>query len=109
MIEPLRPSLGRSHFLRFERGGFFPYHRDSFEYGDKYFRIFVPLYQGSARDFIFLLGKERIELERGRAYFINTRAEHATMSFVANCLSLVLNVELSAHSIAFMEKHIFSN
>jgi hypothetical protein len=108
LVDPFLPFLGRSHFLRFGVGGFFPYHRDSFAPEADTFRIFVPLHLGSARDFIFLLGNERLNLEPGRAYFINTRKEHALFSLEENSVHLVLNVELNKECVEAVGRLAFS-
>lgn len=99
IMNPFAEFLGRTHFLKFERGGFFPFHRDSFKPGDNSFRIFVPLNLSSPRDFVFLLGDRRLSLEPGRAYFINTRMEHAVFSFAPESVHLVINVELHQSSV----------
>ena len=108
LVEPFLPFLGRAHFLKFDSGGFFPYHRDAYSIGGDTFRIFVPFVEGNSRDFIFLLGTERIQLEPGRAYFINTRMEHALFSFDDNSLHLVLNVDLSPESVQAVCRKVFS-
>lgn len=100
LIQPLQESLGRCHFLKFGTGGFFPFHRDSVGFQpDAVFRIFVPLYRHSPRDFVFLYGDQRIHLEPGRPYFINTVKEHAVFSFDEQSVHLVLNVHLNEHSV----------
>jgi hypothetical protein len=108
LIDPLIPYLGRSHFLRLELGGFFPYHRDSYGLKNSTFRIFIPLYGHSSRDFIFLLGNEKIQMEAGRPYFINTRMEHALFSLDAPSLSLILNVEVCQESVDVIHSMLFS-
>jgi len=108
LVEPLVPYLGRSHFLRFQAGGFFPYHRDA--YGDhaKTFRIFVPLHRHSSRDFVFLLGRERIEMEKGRPYFINTCMEHALFVLDEPSTHLVLNVKICPEAVGAVWKMLHS-
>ena len=109
LVDPFLPFLGRSHFLKFGTGGFFPYHRDGVgATKSQTFRIFVPLYLRSARDFVFLLGNDRIHLERSRAYFINTYMEHAVISLDEDSVHLVLNVRICAESVATLQKMLFS-
>jgi hypothetical protein len=100
LVKPFIPYLGRSHFIKFETGGFFPYHRDAYGKSSGSFRIFVPLYTHPARDYVFLLNQDRIHMEVGRPYFINTRLEHALFTFDGPSLCLVLNIELCAESVA---------
>lgn len=109
LLMPLRESLGRCHFLKFGTGGFFPFHRDSVGFRtDTVFRIFVPLYRHSPRDFVFLYGDQRIHLEPGRPYFINTVKEHAVFSFDEESLHLVLNVHLTEQSVNAVLKMLHS-
>jgi hypothetical protein len=108
LIEPLAPYLGRSHFLRFEMGGFFPFHRDAYGGVADSFRIFVPLYTHSSRDFFFFLGDTRLNMEVGRPYFINTRIEHALFVLDGPSVGLVLNVAVVPESIRAVESMIFS-
>ncbi len=108
VVDPFREFLGRTHFLKFDAGGYFPYHRDAYRTPHVAFRIFVPLHCHSCRDFIFLLGNERLELEPGRAYFINTRMEHALFVMDSNSVHLVLNVELTRESLTRVEELLFS-
>lgn len=97
-MDPFLPFLCRTHFLRFEKGGFFPYHRDNSGPGEV-FRIFIPLHVHSTQDFVFLLGPQRIELEKGHPYFINTLMEHALFTFDGPSTHLVMNVRLCAESV----------
>ena len=108
VLRPFVPFLGRTHFLRFGRGGYFPYHRDSFRSHIETFRLFVPLNVANDRDFVFLLGNERLNLEAGRAYFINTRVEHALFSFAPASVHLVMNVELCPAAVHKVFDHLFS-
>jgi hypothetical protein len=108
LILELEPYLCRTHFIRFQSGGYFPYHRDAYGGNNHTFRIFVPLYRHSPRDFIFLLGEQRISMEIGRPYFINTRIEHALMVFDGPSLCLVLNVECRPESVDKVLSLIFS-
>lgn len=98
LLEAFGPFLGRSHFLRLNRGGHFPFHRDIGAEDEYVFRIFVPIYGAGAYSFVFLLGQERIFLESGTPYFINTRMEHALFSFTEESIHLVLNVEANSNS-----------
>jgi hypothetical protein len=108
LIEPIKPQVCRSHFLKFNSGGFFPYHRDDFFFGARFLRIFVPFYPRSARDFVFLLENERIHLENGRAYFMNTRLEHAVFSFDGPSPHLVVTAEISHEVVNFLTAHVHS-
>lgn len=99
LLETFSPFLGRSHFLKFGVGGFFPYHRDGGVLAPSSFRIFVPLHCHSMTDFVFLYRREVLNLEPGRAYFINTMVEHAVFSFHPESVHLVLNVDVTEGSV----------
>lgn len=99
LFDEFNESIGRTHFLKFDEGGFFPFHRDSQFFGEDTFRLFVPLHMHGQREFVFLLGDEILKLESGRVYFINTKIEHAVFSFCENSVHLVMNVELSESTV----------
>ncbi len=108
LLKDFKPFLGRSHFIKLGMGGLFPYHRDVYTEYDETFRIFVPLYHHNSRDFVFLLGMDRIFLESGAAYFINTRIEHALFSLHEESLFLVLNVKLCQETVDLVKKNLGS-
>ncbi len=99
VLDPFGENIGRSHFLKFGEGGFFPFHRDSQFLGEDTFRIFVPLYMHGLRDFVFILGDKMITLEAGTAYFINTKIQHALFSFCEESIHLVINVALNEETV----------
>jgi hypothetical protein len=101
-IEKFIPLLGRSHFIRLDEGGFFPFHRDSSFPGAKTFRLFAPLLGCEAGQFVFLYDGQRIFLEPGQLYFINTKVEHALFSFGKDATFLVLNVVVSEESVGLV-------
>lgn len=111
-IEPLLSDfssyLGRTHFIKLGIGGLFPYHRDVYTKYDETFRIFVPLYHHTSRDFVFLLGMNRIFLEAGAVYFINTRIEHAIFSLAEDSVFLVLNVKLCQEAVNIVKNKLES-
>lgn len=109
IIEPFKGSIGRTHFLKFGTGGFFPYHRDSVGVREnRTFRIFVPLHNHADRDFVFLLEDKVLRLEKGRPYFINTLLEHAVVAFDNESIHLVVNVHLNEESVTTLQKLLFS-
>lgn len=102
-IQPLlnhfRPYLGRTHFLRFEAGGYFPPHRDGAGADETdTFRIFVPLHGVSRSNFAFLYNEERLVLEIGCTYFINTLVNHSLFAF-APVTVMVCNVVLNHETV----------
>lgn len=86
-------SLGRTHFLRLDAGGFFPPHRDNGAIVDSStFRIIVPINNFGKNQMKWIQEEEVLQLETGRTYFINTTRAHSLFSFTDNCTMLVLNV-----------------
>ena len=86
-------TVGRSHFLRLDAGGFFPPHRDNGFLPVSSMRIIVPLVDFSGNSpFVWLQEGQPITLKRGRTYFVNTTKVHSVFSFDDGCLLAVYNV-----------------
>lgn len=93
LLDFFEPNLGRTHFLRLDRGGFFPPHRDNgFMTNIESFRILVPIMGFGINDMKWIQEEQVLNLRVGTTYFINTTRSHSLFSFVDNCLMLVLNV-----------------
>ena len=91
---------GRCHFLRLDRGGFFPPHRDNgTSLPSKTFRIIVPLYNFGKHHVKWIQEDRVLNLETGKAYFVNTTKEHSVFSFVDNSIMFVMNIMVSENSI----------
>lgn len=99
LLSHFEPHLGRSHLLRLDAGGYFPWHRDSYGLDPRAFRVIVPLWNTGHGDWVFLLDDNRVMMEPGRAYFVNTRHAHCLFSFVDNCVQMVLNVGLTEEGV----------
>lgn len=91
-------TLGRSHFIRLNRGGFFPPHRDGKILDVTCFRIITMCQNCEPGQFVFLYEDKKVILEPGRPYFFNTRKEHSVFSYVDNSVQCVLNVPLTAEN-----------
>ena len=101
------PNLGRTHFLRLDKGGFFPPHRDNGALvAVPSFRIIVPIYNFGVNDMKWIHDEKITRLELGATYFLNTSRLHSVFSFVDNCLMLVLNVGTDQHILEKMVKKI---
>lgn len=87
-------SLCRSHFLKLDKGGFFPPHRDhDWHLPNDVFRIIVPFGNFSKYHMSWIFDDKVIELREGVTYFMNTTKAHSLFSYVDNCMMLVLNVK----------------
>lgn len=100
-------SLGRSHFLKLNSGGFFPPHRDSGHlYGEHLdcFRIIGCLQNCGLRQFVWLQDGQQIQLHPNKLYVINTLKIHSVFSYVDDCVIMVLNV--GADSIPYVKRRM---
>lgn len=96
LLDFFEPDLGRTHFLRLDKGGFFPPHRDNGARADvETFRILVPINNMNVNLMKWIQEEKVLRLEPGRVYFINTTRLHSLFSFVDNCIMLVMNVRAS--------------
>lgn len=86
-------ALGRSHFLRLDRGGFFPPHRDhEFRLPNNMFRVVIPFYNFHSSKMTWVFDGKVLQLTEGVAYFMNTTKAHSLFSYDDACTMLVLNV-----------------
>ena len=99
--------LGRSHFLKFEKGGFFPPHRDGRTITMNAFRLFCLVSPLESNLFQFTLNGSLVQFYPGRLYFINTLLEHSLVNFSSSALCLILNVELNDNTAHWIEKNLF--
>jgi len=104
LLDFFEPGLGRTHFIRLDKGGFFPPHRDNGAVPNvESFRILVPINNFGVNDCKFILDEKIVNLQTGYFYFINTSKIHSIFSFVDNCSMLVLNVN---HTTSILEKMV---
>lgn len=103
-FKELEPYLGRSHFIKFDNGGFFPPHRD---WGQE-FRL-ISFINNSHESLYVLLDGKKVNFSLGWVYFMNTRLEHSVFSFQTNGIILVMNVAICAESVAWVYNHLVAN
>lgn len=111
LSEPLAtfiPHLGRSHLIRLDEGGYFPFHRDSQGIGAATFRLIALLSNCGVGQLCFTHGDRRLFLEQGLLYFMNTKMEHALISFGPGAKILVLNVRISRESVDLVHQNLVS-
>jgi hypothetical protein len=107
LLDYFEPAVGRTHFLRLDKGGFFPPHRDNGAIVDvPTYRILVPINKFNINDMKWIHEEKILNLHLGTTYFINTTKIHSLFSFVDNCVMLVLNVVWSPEILAKMVKRI---
>lgn len=92
VVDPFKPYMGRSHFLKFSPGGYFPPHRDSQGVSNA-FRIIIPLSNCSPPWSYFILDEKIIHFQEGYAYFINTNLQHCFFNFAKEAMMIIMNIE----------------
>lgn len=98
-ITKLFPELGRSFLLKLDIGGYFPPHRDAKWIFRDTFRIVVFLKNSGGQSFTWDLDGKKIQIEHGRAYYMNTRLLHRTISYSDDSIHLILNVPLNLENV----------
>lgn len=101
------PNLGRTHFIRLDKGGFFPPHRDNGAIVTvPTFRILVPINNFGINDMKWIQEEKILNLKLGQVYFINTTKIHSVFSFVDDCVMLVINVVWSPDILSKMVRKV---
>ena len=80
--------VGRSHYLKLNHGGHFPWHRDM---DSDTFRIIYTIQNCDKESLVWLQDDRVLPLDSGRWYYINTKVQHAVVSF-SECIFAVFNV-----------------
>lgn len=90
--------VARSHYLKLDSGGFFPWHRDS----DKQtFRLIYTIENCVQGHFIWLHDDTPFKLTDHKWYFINTKKKHCLFSF-NTVIFAVFNVEYTAKNLKLL-------
>ena len=97
-LKPFEGHIGRSHFIRMDKGGHFPPHRDHMLPEVDTMRLFIPIKNCNPPKTWFMLGREALTFEPGRAYFINTCIEHTVFSCYPSIFA-VLNIKVNDDTI----------
>ena len=97
-LDPFKGHVGRSHFIRMGKGGHFPPHRDDRRASVNNMRLFVPIKDCNPPKTFFMLDREPLYFDHGRAYFINTCMEHTLFSCYPS-LFLVMNVAVNEQTV----------
>ena len=97
-LSPFKDNVGRSHFIRMNKGGHFPPHRDHMLPEVDTMRLFVPIEKCNPPDTWFMLDRQPLIFEHGRAYFINTCIEHTVFSCYPS-LFAVFNIKINDETV----------
>lgn len=98
-LQPFEKHLGRTHFIRMDRTGCFPPHRDQYSRDLNSFRLFIPIEGCNPPDNYFILDEKILRFNHGKVYFINTCKEHTVFTTGSASMFAVANVILSQESI----------
>ena len=105
ILEEFKP-VGRTFLINSGIGGFFVPHRDHPSMPRKTFRIAVFLNNCDPLQYDWLIDTDRkLPIETGRAYYINTRKTHRTISWVDNSIHLIMNIPFTSENVS----KVFSN
>jgi hypothetical protein len=93
--------VGRTFLIKCNVGGYFVPHRDSPCIPRDTFRIAVFLNNCSPLEYDWIIGTDtKLAIEEGRAYYINTRKTHRTISWTNNSIHLIMNVRFNNTNVA---------
>jgi hypothetical protein len=93
--------LGRTFLVKSNTGGYFVPHRDHPSMPRESFRIAVFLNNCAPLQYDWLIDTDRkLPIEMGRAYYINTRKTHRTISWVDNSIHLIINIPFTSANVS---------
>ena len=82
IIEPWKPWLGRCHFLRIDKGGYFPEHYDinklDYDYDEIRFIVFVN--KCDKKDLKFIYEDTVRDIKDGQLFYFNANKRHSVFS-----------------------------
>ena len=91
--------LGRTFLVKSNIGGHFVPHRDHPGMPRDVFRLIVFLNNCGPYDYDWLMDDRKSNIEHGRAYYVNTRHTHRTISWVNDSIHLILNIPMTAENV----------
>ncbi len=91
ILEPWKPWLGRCHFLRMDRGSFFPEHFDINKEDYSYDEVrFVGFVKCNEYDFKWIYDDKVIKGRPGTLWYFNGNKRHSVFSFKDDMILLVM-------------------
>jgi hypothetical protein len=91
--------LGRTMLIKVNEGGWFAPHRDGRWIFRDSFRLIVFCQNCSGSVFNWYMNGKSIDIEEGRVYYVNTRLEHRTISYVNDSIHLIVNVPVTLENV----------
>ena len=99
--------LGRTFLVNCGVGGYFVPHRDHPAIPRNTFRLAVFLNNCAPLQYDWLIDTDRkLPIEMGRAYYINTRKTHRTISWTNDSIHLIINVPFTSKNISKVLYHL---
>lgn len=92
-------SLGRTFIVKCGIGGYFMPHRDHPSLPRSCFRVVIFLTGCGPYEYDWMIDNDKMHIEPGRAYYVNTRRMHRTMSWVENSAHLVANIPVTTANV----------
>lgn len=92
--------LGRTFLVNCGIGGFFVPHRDQPYMPRETFRVAVFLNKCGPYEYDWLVDDKKINIELGRAYYINTRRMHRTISWANDSIHLIMNIPFTPENVS---------
>jgi hypothetical protein len=93
--------IGRSFLVRCGIGGHFMPHRDHPSMPREVLRLAVFLNNCDPMQFDWINGiDQKLAIERGRVYYVNTRKTHRTFSWTDDSIHLILNIPVTNDNVA---------
>jgi len=111
MTLPFKASVGRSHFLKLDAGGFFPEHRDSYDVDEDdpafqpVIRFIAFVKNCSSSSLKFIIDDRLCSFEEGRLYYFNSMLPHSLFSMKDDCIMIVFVIKFDIS----VYKYIVSN
>lgn len=94
------PQVGRTFFVNCGIGGYFVPHRDHPGLPRDVFRLAVFVNNCDPYQYDWLMDHEKLNIETGRVYYINTRRTHRTISWTPDSIHLIMNIPLTTENVA---------
>lgn len=98
LIDTFQP-VGRTFLVRCDTGGYFVPHRDHPSLPRTVLRLAVFLNNCAPLQYDWLMDDKKLAIEPGRAYYINTRKTHRTISWVDGSIHLIMNIPFNPDTI----------
>jgi hypothetical protein len=98
LLEYFSP-LGRTMFVKCNEGGWFAPHRDGKWIFRDCFRLIVFCKNCGHENYDWYMNNQKLRLEEGRVYYINTRLQHKTVSYTNDSIHLIMNVPVTLENV----------